>query len=120
MKCADHLELAVAQEKTVIITPTDHKVAIAEGMEILNNLNDWKVEENRPFVLVGYYPNEDMKYWWYKICCKVYRDLFYLYPPKKNLAANLKNHVIGIKHLKALKDSNLPNKNFLMAIVNGR
>ena len=106
---ADHPQSATAKGKNVIMTIVDHKEVVAEGMGILNTLNESRVEEDGLFVLVGNPAYECMKCWWYKVRCKVCGDLFQLCPAKKNLAANLENHVTGIKHLKALEDSRLPN-----------
>jgi hypothetical protein len=47
-------------------------------------------------------------------------DLFQLCPPKKNLAANLTNHVIGIKHITKVEEAAHPGHLSGLAISIGR
>jgi hypothetical protein len=116
----DHPQSAASKGKAVVMTAADHKRAVVEGMQTLEDLNAARVDEDGPFVLVGNPEDEDMKCWWFKVRCKVCGDLFQLCPPKKNLAANLENHVTGIKHLKAFEDSRALGKSSSLPALTGR
>ena len=45
-----------------------------------------------------------LKFFWYKVWCKVCSDIFQLCPPKKNLEANLTNYYMNIKHAMKLEE----------------
>jgi hypothetical protein len=51
----------------------------------------------------------NVKYFWYKVRCKYCNDILALCPPKKNLEANLQNHLGGTKHEKPVLDADNPN-----------
>ena len=49
--------------------------------------------------------SQETKSFWYKVCCKIFGDIFMFYPVHKNLAANLQSHLVALKHIKAQEDA---------------
>jgi hypothetical protein len=84
---------------------TGHSVALNRRSHLfstMSSLHDVVVHdsaEGGPFVAIGDPEGDSIKSFWHKVCCKVCGDLFQLCPSKKNLAANLTSHVMGIKHV---------------------
>jgi hypothetical protein len=60
------------------------------------------VTRGKPVVLTA---AEELKSFWYKVRCKLYRDLFQLCPPKKNLRSNLDVSLQGLKYCKILENA---------------
>jgi hypothetical protein len=81
---------------------------VKEGTEILGEVNNkaYEVNGQKPFYIIGDLNYESFKFksYWFKVCCRLCGDFFQLCPPKKNLQANLLNHLEGLKHLKLVAD----------------
>lgn len=91
--------------RAIVLTASDHKAAVQEGLGILQSVNDGVSAIAVTFVVVGDTESEIMKSFWYKVRCTVCGDMFVLCPSKKNLRTNLENHIHGIKHTKALEEA---------------
>jgi hypothetical protein len=76
--------------------------------------------EGGPFVAIGDHEGDSIKSFWHKVRCKVCGDLFQLCPPKKNLVANLTNHVMGIKYVTKVEEAARPGHLSGSAISTGR
>jgi hypothetical protein len=96
------------KDKTLIMIAKDHKRAVEDGLEFLDMVNKDICAEGGPFVAIGDPEGDSIKSFWHKVRCKVCSDLFQLCPPKKNLAANLTNHVMGIKHVTKVEEAARP------------
>jgi hypothetical protein len=96
---------SVQKGKTLILTAEDYKQAVEDGLAILDMVNRDICAEGGPFVAIGDPKGNSIKSFWHKIRCKVCGDLFQLCPPKKNLAANLTNHMMGIKHITKVEEA---------------
>jgi hypothetical protein len=95
----EHPQSSVQKGKTLILAAEDHKWAVEDGLAILDMVNRDICAKGGLFVAIGDHEGDSIKSFWHKVRCKVCGDLFQLCPPKKNLAANLTNHVMGIKHV---------------------
>jgi hypothetical protein len=69
----NHPQSVAAKGKPVILTATDHKRLVSEGLETLKTIND--SIDNKPFVLVG---DPEVKSFWFKVRCIFYGDFFSL------------------------------------------
>ena len=87
------------------VTVADHKRLIEEGVDIFNIVNN-SIDPKKPtFELIGDPNDSIMKSYWFKAKCLICpREVFQLCPPKRNLEANLMNHVHGVVHNKTLQD----------------
>jgi hypothetical protein len=101
----EHPQSSVQKNKTLILTTEDHKWVVEDGLAILDMVNRDICAEGGPFVAIGDPEGNSIKSFWHKVRCKVCGDLFQLCPPKKNLAANLTNHVMGIKHVTKVEEA---------------
>jgi hypothetical protein len=80
------------------MTLDDHKKAVSIALEIMNQANSTTESKKKPFVVLGDPNAVDVKCFWYKVRCIYCNDVLILYLPKKNLEANLQNHLRGTKH----------------------
>ena len=87
------------------VTVADHKRLIEEGVDIFNIVNN-SIDPKKPtFELIGDPNDSIMKSYWFKAKCLICpREVFQLCPPKRNLEANLMNHVHEVLHNKTLQD----------------
>lgn len=78
---------------------------IEEGIETLKNVNR-SIDERKPtFQLIGDPNDPIMKAFWFKVKCVICpNEVLQLCPPKRNLEANLMNHVHGVVHCKSVED----------------
>jgi hypothetical protein len=106
------------QRQDVVLTPTDHKRLVLEGIEILDALNEDIGGEKKTFDVIGDLNSEEVRSFWFRVKCNFCGDYFMLCPPKKNLEVNLRNHVNDLKHPKILDDHLL--KAGSSALLNGR
>jgi hypothetical protein len=83
----------------VILTPTDHKHLVRLGMEIVDVVNT-SCEEH----VIGDLYSDELHSFWFRMNYNFCSDYFMLYPPKKNLEANLLNRINSLKHTKAMDD----------------
>ena len=90
--------------KVLILTVEDHKCLVKEGLELVEAVNAKSESERPPFVVVGDVNSKQIKCFWLKVKCTYCFDFYQLCPPKKNLLANLENHMQGTKHCKAVED----------------
>jgi hypothetical protein len=116
----EHPQSSVQKSKTLILTAEDHKRAVEDGLAILDMVNRDICTEGGPFVAIGDPEGNSIKSIWHKVRCVVCGDLFQLCPPKKNLAANLTNHVMGIKHVTKVEEAARPGHLSGLAISTGR
>ena len=86
------------------MTVSDHKKAVRDGLEILQMVNREVVTGGgkEPFHHAGDPNADDLKSFEYKVRCHFCGDLLQLCPLKKNLEANLQNHLGGTKHAMAI------------------
>jgi hypothetical protein len=91
----DHPQSTAGKGKTLILTAEDHKQAIVEGLQKLESINSEICSTASTFVCVGDLLQLHQKSFWVKVRCKVCGDMYQLCPPKKNLQANLTNHVMS-------------------------
>jgi hypothetical protein len=61
-------------------------------------------EDQKPFGIIGDLESDELRSFLFRVKCNVCRDYFVLCPPRKNLEANLWNHIINLKHVKAVDD----------------
>jgi hypothetical protein len=115
----EHPQSSVQKGKYLILTAEDHKRVVEDGMAILDMVNRDICVEGGPFGAIGDPEGDSIKSFWHKVRCKVCGDLFQLCPPKKNLAANLTNHVMGIKHVTKVEEAAHPGHLFGLAISTG-
>ena len=98
----------------MIMSTVEHEQLLREGTDIMDKVNDATEEVNgqKPFYVVGDTTANGFKYrsYWFKVQCRVCGDFFQLCPPKRNLLANLNNHLHGLKHLKVVSDSTTTSK----------
>lgn len=90
--------------KVLILRIEDHKRLVKEGIELVERVNAKSDSERSPFVIVGDVDSNQVKCFWVKVKCTYCFDFYQLCPPKKNLLANLENHIQGRKHCKAVED----------------
>jgi hypothetical protein len=116
----EHPQSSVQKGKILILTAEDYKQAVEDGLVILDMVNKDICAEGGPFDAIGDPEGDSIKSFWHKVRSKVCGDLFQLYPPKKNLAANLTNHVMGIKHVTKVEEAARPGHLSESAISIGR
>ena len=89
----------------MVITSADHKKMVDWGVEIVAVVNQSLDLQKHTFKVVGDPEDPIMKSFWFKVKCLVCpKELFHLCPVKRNLEANLMNHVHGMVHAKAIED----------------
>ena len=102
----DHPASAIGKKKLVPLSPSKHKELIDEGASIVRDVNLGLPTRVLPFTIVGDVEIPNLKSFWFKVKCPYYCDLLSLCPPKKNLEANLRNHIVGLKHMVAVNEDN--------------
>lgn len=116
----NYLQFEAPKRKSVVLTNADHKQLIKEGSDVMDEVNGMaeEVYGHKPFFIVGDRTSTGFKFCLYhfKVCCCLCGDFFQLCPPKKNLEANLINHIQGYKHKKAISDSSTFRKSASSAI----
>jgi ribosomal protein S27E len=115
----NHPQSVAPKGKTVILTAADHKGLIDEGVKVVDGVNQSVFSDPLPFVVVGDPNCVEVKSFWFKVKCTYCGDFFQLCPPKRNLEANLSNHLCGTKHEKALEDAHNA-KNTRPALTTGK
>ena len=73
-------------------------------MSIVQSINDSIFVDDPPLVVVGDVDYAQLKSFWYKVRCKFDGEIIYLCPTKRNLRANLENHLHGLIHTKCIHD----------------
>ena len=101
----DHPQSAAKNGRAVTVTLEDHKRLISEGVKIVEAVNASLLEGQKKFMVLGNLTAENTRCYWFKVRCPYCRDLMSLCPPRKTLEANLKNHLDGFKHQKAMEDA---------------
>ena len=102
---AEHPQSTAGKGKTLILTAEDHKVAVMEGPQKLERINNDVSVSAATFVCIGDPLQDNIRSFWVKVCCKICGDMFQLCLPKKNLEINLTNHLMSTKHMHKLEDS---------------
>lgn len=115
----DHPASVVGKEKPVPLSPSKHKELIDEGASIVRDVNLGLLPGVLPFTVVGDVEIPNPKSFWFKVKCPYCRDLLSLCPPKKNLEANLENHIAGSKHMVAVEEANAKHSKST-ALLSGR
>ena len=100
---SDHPRKEGNPSKPLLLTSTDHKRLVEEGVSILQSVNDSISSDDPPFVLIGDVGSEQLKCAWYKVRCKLDGETMLLCPAKQNLRINL-DHVNGLTHTKCVQD----------------
>ena len=77
---------------------------IREGADIVQTVNASLLVGHKHFTILGNLQAEDTRCYWFKVKCLYCRDMMVLCPLKKNLEANLTNHLSGPKHKKSVED----------------
>jgi hypothetical protein len=120
----DHPMSTAPKGKSIILSNGEHERLVREGTNIMEEVNDTAdgVDGKKPFYVVGDPTSDGFKYrsYWFKIRCQFCGDFFQLYPPKKNLHANLTNHLQGLKHARVISDSISSSKSASSALYTGR
>ena len=98
----DYPQLQAGKNKTMVLIPTDHKRLMLERIEVLDALNEDIGGEKKTFDVIRDLNSKEVQSFQFRMECNFYRDYFMLYPPKKNLEVNLRNHANGLKHSKIL------------------
>ena len=99
----NHLQFVAKGKKTVNLITKDHCHLVLEDVEILNSVNNSLDPTRKIFELIGRDPQcIDLKSFWWKTKCVLCNDVYNLCLPKKNLEANLRNHVEEIKDVEKL------------------
>jgi hypothetical protein len=98
----DHPQSQATRGKPVVLTLADHKHLVLKGIEIMDAVNASVGEDQKPFMVIGDLESDELQSFLFRVKCNVCRDYFVLCPPRKNLKANLWNHVISLKHIKAV------------------
>jgi len=99
----DHPAFAVGKGKSVPLSPSKYKELIMEGVSILQEVNSGMDVGILPFTVLGDIDTPNPKSFWFKVRCPYCGDLLNLCPPKKNLEANLRNHLGSSKHILAVE-----------------
>lgn len=101
---ANHPQSTAKKGKPVVLTVSDHKRLVQEGLEILQGVNN-NIGGGRPtFEVVGDTESDNVRCFFVKVKCTFCSGSFLqLCPPKKNLEANLVNHVQGSNHATAVE-----------------
>ena len=119
----NYLQFEAPKRKSVVLTNADHKQLIKEGSDVMDEVNGMaeEVYGHKPFFIVGDHTSNGFKFCsYFKVHCRLYRDFFQLCLPKKNLEANLINHIQGYKHEKAVLDSSTSRKSATSVISMGQ
>jgi hypothetical protein len=102
----------------------NHECLVQEGTQIVEDINDTAdtVDGKKPFYIVEDLDSDGFKYrsYWFKVRCRFCGDFFQLCPLKKNLFANLQNHLQGLKHSKIVADSLEASKSTSTCLSTGR
>jgi len=69
-----------------------------KGVQIVQGVNATLPQGHKEFTVLGNVAAKDSKCYWFKFKCPYCRELMVLYPSKKTLEVNLKNHLSGFKH----------------------
>ena len=99
----DHPQSKARNGKSIIITPKEHKQLIVEGVQIMEEVNASLPQSHKKFKVLENIAAEDTRCYWFKVKCTYCRELFILCPPRKTLKVNLRNHLSGFKHQKAVE-----------------
>jgi hypothetical protein len=120
----DHPQSVAPKEKPVIMSTAEHEQLVREGIDIMDEVSDATEEVNgqKPFYVVDDTMTYEFKYrsYWFKVRCRVCGDFFQLCPPKRNLLANLNNHLHRLKHSKAVSDSTTTSKSGSSVLSTGQ
>ena len=100
----NHLQSQSQNGRPITLTPEDHKRMIREGADIVQTVNASLPVGHKHFTILGNLQAEDTRCYWFKVKCLYCRDMMVLCPLKKNLEANLTNHLSGPKHKKSVED----------------
>lgn len=92
----DHPQSHSKNGRSVTLLPEDHRRLIDDGVEIVTSVNTTLPDGHKPFTILGNLEAEDTRCYWFKVRCQYCRDMMVMCPVKKNLDANLKNHVTGL------------------------
>ena len=94
MEFPNHPQARSTRDNLLIYTTADHKRMVEEGIGIIATVNE-SVDPDKPtFQLVGDPDDTIMKSYWFKVRCVICpKEVFQLCPPKRNLEANLLNHL---------------------------
>lgn len=99
----NHPQFASKNGRHVTVTPEDHKQLVAQGVQIVDNVNDILPLGQKKFVVFGNLTAKNTRCYWFKVKCPYCNELMVLCPPRKTLEVNLKNHLDGFKHQKAVE-----------------
>ena len=102
----DHPQSTSRNGRPVTVIPEDHKTLITEGVQILDGVNASLPTGHKQFKVLGNLNAENNRCYWFKVKCPYCRELMVLCPPRKTLEANLRNHLSGFKHQKAVEAAN--------------
>ena len=91
----------------MVLTHADHKCLVLDGIEILDALNEDIGGEKKTFDVIKDPNSKEVWSFWFRVKYNFCGDYFMLYPPKKNLEVNLRNHVNGLKYSKIWEDLKL-------------
>jgi hypothetical protein len=100
----DHPQSQAARGKPVVLTLANYKHLVLKGIEIMDAMNASIGDDQKPFVVIGDLESDELQSFLFRVKCNACRDYFVFCPPRKNLEANLRNHVISLKHIKAVDD----------------
>lgn len=120
VECLNHPQSQAPKGKTIILTAADHKRLVEDGLRVLEEVNNSVDGGLGPFVVIGDEDATRLKSFWYKVRCKVDGEIFQLCPARKNLKANLENHIHGLKHSKAVQELSAGERTSSNAIYSGR
>lgn len=110
----NHPQSIAKRKKTIILE--DHRRLVQEGIQILNDINEDLNPERETFELLGGDPlTSQLKSFWWKTKCITCNDMYTLYPPKKNLEANLRNYIGGSRHIQKVLESTAAAKSVLIS-----
>ena len=101
----DHLQSEAKNGRAVTVTLEDHKNLIAKGVQIMEGVNATLADGLKKFTVLGNFTSSDTRCYWFKVKCPYCRELMVLCPPRKTLDVNLRNHLVGFKHQKAVEDA---------------
>ena len=101
----DHPASVPTKGKAVPLSPSRHKHLIKEGISIMEEVDEGLDSGVLPFSVVGNIETPNPKSFWFKVKCPYCKDLLNLCPPKRNLEANLRNHIGGSKHMMAVEEA---------------
>lgn len=101
----DHLQSESKNRRPITITPKDHKQLIAERVQIMEAVNATLLEGVKKFALLENLAAQDTRCYWFRVKCPYCREFLVPYLPRKTLEVNLRNHLSGFKHQKAVQDA---------------